>query len=108
MSAIPSSRLLNTTVAVHRKVWSNLDGDRVATGTTAVYPAAVQPMRAADVQRHGLDASETGLMVYLLDDPAVAVRDTITWQGQSLSVLGGASDQSGRARCWAIPCVRRS
>jgi hypothetical protein len=101
---MPSDRMLNGSVSVTRKTWSNVRGQRTVASTTIVtLPASVQvDRRTSRREVYGLTAGQTLYVAYFRAEPNVDAQDEIAWNGKVLSVLGPARDEAGRGRVWAV------
>jgi type II secretory pathway component PulJ len=100
--------LLNKTVTITRRNWSNVRGQRTATTRPETVTASgrASPMKSNRVTQHGLQAGETGWTVYFAADPLVKVDDSLSWSDGvgtvTASVLAHARDMGGAGRGWAV------
>jgi hypothetical protein len=105
---MPSAWVLNNTVTVTTKAFTNTRGVPVVAETQGTYQASVQPMTARRAQAYGLELGQTAYTAYFNSDPGVNNLSVITWNGKALSVQAPARNEAGRGRVWAVDCLELS
>jgi hypothetical protein len=89
-------------VTIRNATYTASGGERTPTYTDSAGLAAVQPMNAKRKADHGLEQGDVGYELYFETDPAVKVRDLITWKSKTLTVLAPAMDQAGLGRLFKV------
>lgn len=107
----PSARLTPAVVRITRLTWPTKDGAAGRQPTETVDPASyrcsVRAATAAERPEHLRDQDLRYYTALFYDDPRLAVRDKITWQGHTLVVEGVRDNSGGLNRTFAYDLAFR-